>query len=232
MKNVHRNAATREPTLTVWPDIGCPWASLALHVVRAEAASRGQQLLIEHRAFPLELFNRRPTPRPIIDAEIVAIVGLVPELGWRMWDSPSWHYPVTTLLAMEAVQAVKAMEPDGHIVSDRLDAALRQAWYAQGRCLSVPTVIEEIALSVEGLDTPRLMGALERGGSRQTVYDDWRDAAGGIVRGSPHFFGPEGQHLHNPGVTYHWTRSPDVGGVPRFENYDRSWVDEVLAWMA
>jgi predicted DsbA family dithiol-disulfide isomerase len=161
----------------------------------------------------------------------VAIVGLVPEVDWRVWDAPSWHYPVSTLLALEAVQAARHMT-DGQVVSDRLDAALRRAWYVEGRCISVPSEIEEIARCVEGLDATLLMSALERGSHRHSLYEDWREAAQGAVRGSPHFFGPQGQHLHNPGVRYHWTKSPDDGGVPRFETYDRSWVDEALAWVA
>ncbi len=49
--------------MTVWSDLGCPWATLALHTLRASAAERGQELVIDHRAFPLELFNREPTAK-------------------------------------------------------------------------------------------------------------------------------------------------------------------------
>lgn len=216
--------------VTVWSDIGCPWASLALHVLRREASTRGIPLLVDHRAFPLELFNRRPTPRPIIDAEIVAIVGLVPELGWRVWSGPSWHYPASTLPALEAVHSLKDGTVGGLIDSDRLDSAIRRAWYTDGRCITMASVLEEIAAEVPRLDMQRLSSARETGSSRSAVFADWREAETGTVQGSPHFFGPGGQQLHNPGVTYHWTKSPDDGGVPRFERYDESWVDEVLQW--
>lgn len=61
--------ADQQPgAVTVWSDIGCPWATLALHTLHAEASARGQQITVIHRAFPLELFNRMPTPKFIVDA--------------------------------------------------------------------------------------------------------------------------------------------------------------------
>ncbi|MCX6461071.1 MAG: dithiol-disulfide isomerase [Actinobacteria bacterium] len=216
--------------MTVWSDIGCPWASLALHVLRDAATQRGYTLLVDHRAFPLELFNERPTPRPIIDAEVIAIVGLVPDTGWRAWGSPSWHYPSSTLLAMEAVQAAKSPEVGGLTGSDALDAALRHAFYAEGRCIGIPSVITEVAKSIDVLDAELLSRRLEEGTSRASIYRDWRVAAAPEVRGSPQFFDAAGRTLHNPGVDYRWTSSPDTGGVPRFESYDDTWVEVVLGW--
>jgi predicted DsbA family dithiol-disulfide isomerase len=74
--------SVEQGTITVWSDIACPWATLAL---RAAAHNRGRDVLIDHRAFPLELFNKMPTPKLIIDAEIVAIASSQAELGLRMW---------------------------------------------------------------------------------------------------------------------------------------------------
>src|SRR4051794_39315418 len=91
-------------TVTVWSDVGCPWALLSLHTLRAVAAERGQRLLIDHRAFPLELFNRSPSPKTLVDTEIVVIGGRVPELGLQLWNAADYTYPVTTLPAMEAIQ--------------------------------------------------------------------------------------------------------------------------------
>lgn len=67
-------------TLTVWSDIGCPWASLALNTVRERARDRGKELVVDHRVFPLELFNNQPTPKFIVDAEVVAIGGVRPDV--------------------------------------------------------------------------------------------------------------------------------------------------------
>lgn len=127
------------PTITVWSDIGCPWATLALHTLHAAAAQRGAELLIDHRAFPLELFNREPTPKPIIDVELVAIAGLRPELDWRPWPGPDSTYPVTMLPALEAVQAAKNPAVGGQPSATRqaaTDKARSSMWaVASERCV-------------------------------------------------------------------------------------------------
>ncbi|MCA1671624.1 MAG: dithiol-disulfide isomerase, partial [Actinobacteria bacterium] len=124
-------------TVTVWSDTSCPWATLALYTLRAAARDRGRRLLVDHRAFPLELFNRAPTPKFIVDAEIVAVAGHRPELGWKPWPGPDSAFPVTTLPAMEAVQAAKDPTAGGLPASDELDAALRRAFFVDGRCISI-----------------------------------------------------------------------------------------------
>jgi predicted DsbA family dithiol-disulfide isomerase len=213
--------------VTVWSDIGCPWATLALHTLHRAAAERGVQLLVDHRAFPLELFNRRPTPKPVIDAEVVAIAALCPDLRWRPWTAPDATYPVTTLPAMEAVQAAKADEIGGLVGSDELDTALRHAFYARGRCISVHAEILDIAAECPHVDADRLHRALTTGTGRTEVFAQWDTAKGAAVQGSPHLFTAGGAALHNPGVTYHWTAPPGTG-FPRFEHYDDQWVDAVL----
>lgn len=213
--------------VTVWSDIGCPWATLALHTLHQVAADRGVELVVDHRAFPLELFNRRPTPKHIIDAEIVAIAAVRPELCWRQWTAPEATYPVTILPAMEAVQAAKAEEVGGLRASDELDAALRHAFYAQGRCISMHTEILDVADACPRVDVDRLERLLVRGAGRAEVIQQWRIAQCAAVQGSPHVFTADGVALHNPGVTYHWTAPPGEG-FPRFEHYDDRWADAVL----
>ncbi|TWE19121.1 DsbA family oxidoreductase [Kitasatospora atroaurantiaca] len=215
-------------TVTVWSDIGCPWATLALHTLHAAARRRGEQLLVDHRVFPLELFNRQSTPKPIIDAEIVAIGAKAPELGWRLWSSPEWSYPVTTLPAMEAVQAAKAPAVGGLAASDELDTALRRAFYAQGRCISVPSEILDVAAECESVDEAALAEALERGAGRAEIYRDFAVASGPRVQGSPHMFTAAGVDVHNPGATYRWTGDPYDGGFPDFTAYSEAWAEELL----
>ncbi|MEU6219992.1 DsbA family protein [Streptomyces sp. NPDC047022] len=215
-------------TVTVWSDIGCPWATLALRTLRAAAADRDVDLLVDHRAFPLELFNKMPTPKFILEAEIVTIAGARPELGWRSWAGAESAYPVTTLPAMEAVQAAKAEEIGGLRASDELDAALRYAFYNESRCISIHPVILDVAEKCEHVDTAALEKALARGAGRAEVYRHWETAKGPGVQGSPHLFAAEGFAVHNPGATYHWTARPGEG-FPRLEEYDPSWVEPLLA---
>lgn len=215
-------------TITVWADIGCPWASLALHTLHAQAQDRGIPLLVDHRAFPLELFNRRGTPKIIIDLEVTAIASLRPELGWRPWNQPDSTYPVTMLPPMEAVQAAKDPAVGGLLGSAELDAALRRAFYADGRCISLHSVILEVAEECTHVDFSGLGVALARGEGRQAVYEQWEVAQRPDVQGSPHLFTAGGYQAHNPGAVYHWTASPPTG-FPRLEEYCAEWVDDLLA---
>lgn len=214
-------------TVTVWSDTSCPWSALALHTLRTRARERDVEVLIDHRAFPLELFNGIPTPKHIVDVEVVAIAGALPELGWKAWHGPVESYPVTTLPAMEAVQAAKDPAVGGLLGSDELDTALRRAFFVDSRCISVHAVILELARDCEHVDHDRLAEAMARGTGREAVYRQWSVARGPRVQGSPHLFAANGYAEHNPGATYHWTGEPPAG-FPRLDEYRREWADELL----
>lgn len=213
--------------LTVWSDIGCPWATLALQVVRQRAHERDIDLVVDHRAFPLELFNRRPTPKPIIDVEVTAIAALLPALGWKTWEAADSQYVVTTLPAMAAVQAAKATAVGGLRASGELDAALRRALYEESRCVSIHTEILDVAEQCPSVFVPALEKSLMRGAGIGGVFDQWQTAKAFPVQGSPHLFVGKLYAEHNPGVTYHWTAPPGQG-FPRLERYDPAWADTVL----
>ncbi|GAA2411944.1 dithiol-disulfide isomerase [Streptomyces glaucosporus] len=224
--------STDEAVVTVWSDIGCPWATLALDTLHTAAAERGRELLVDHRAFPLELFNSEPTPKPIIDAETVAIGALVPALGWRLWPGPDWRYPATTLPALEAVQAAKAPTVGGLPASDQLDTALRRAFYGQGRCISLTSEILAVAAACPLVDEAALADALAQGTARAAVHRDFAVARGPRVQGSPHLFTASGADVHNPGADFVWTGDPYDGGFPHFRSYTRDWADELLDRLA
>ncbi|GAB3386968.1 DsbA family oxidoreductase [Amycolatopsis echigonensis] len=204
-------------TIVVFSDIGCPWASLALHWLRRESASR--ELVIEHRAFPLELFNRRGTPKPILDAEIAVIASTEPELGWRPWQRAESEYPVTMLPALEAVRAARSPEVGGARAADQLDAALRKAFYVDSRTISLYSEIISVAEECSELDAARLAWELRRGHHREAVHEDFEISSSDLVQGSPHVFLPGGRSVHNPGVRFAWT-APYGQGFPVIREYD------------
>lgn len=214
-------------TIAVFSDVGCPWASLATHRLRAHRSALGLDGVIEfdHRAFPLELINRRPTPKRVLDAEIAAIAAIEPALEWVPWYRPESSYPVTTLLPMEAVQAAKAAEVGGLRASDDLDAALRHAFYAQSRTISLLPVVLEVAGQCATVAADALEVALHRGSGRAEVIAQWRRA--GAVRGSPHLFSADGSDIHNPGIRLSWTGEPGRSFV-RIDRDDPSVYDELL----
>jgi predicted DsbA family dithiol-disulfide isomerase len=199
--------------ITVYSDIACPWAHVAvarLHRVRAELGLEGR-VELDHRAFPLEVFNERPTPRKALDAEIPVAGAVEPEAGWQVWQGPADAWPVTSLPALEAVQAAKTVCSLG--ASERLDRALRVAFFGQSRCISMRHVILDVARSTLGGDEAEtLREALDSGVARSAVLDQCETArTSDEVKGSPHVFLPDGTNAHNPGIRMHWVGEHGVG---------------------
>ena len=197
-------------TIAVWSDIGCPWSHAALWRLHDARRRLGltERVRFDHRAFPLELFNSEPTPFRTVAAEIPVCGHLAPRAGWQVWQGLLTSWPVTTLPAMEAVQAAKGQ---GLAASEELDRALRTAFFAESRCISLRHVILEVASSCDALDVSALVAALDAGEARRRIVDDWNAAKRDGVRGSPHLFLSDGSDWHNPGVSMHWEGSEGVG---------------------
>ncbi|MET8982257.1 DsbA family protein [Streptomyces sp. NPDC004539] len=216
------------PVLTFWSDIGCPWATLALHTLHEATRRLSAPVLIDHRAFPLELINREPTPKTIVDVEVSAIAARCPEVGWRRWSAPEWTYPSTMLPAMEAVQAAKSPQAGGLAAAQQLDAALRHAFYRESLPISVHSVILDVAGTCDRVDAGALAAELARGAGREEVYAQLRVALSPQIQGSPHLFAPDGFAVHNPGARTRWTDAPERGGFPLFEEYSPDWAEELV----
>lgn len=190
-------------TIVVYADVGCPWAHLAVHRLHRARAEAGlaDRVRFDIRPFPLEIFNRQPTPKLILDAEVPVAGALDAEAGWRMWQRPPFEYPVTMLPAMEAVETAKEQ---GLEVSEELDRALRVAFFGESRVISLRHVIEEVASECALLEENKLMDALDEGRARPAMMEHVRRAGSDEVDGSPHLFLPDGTSEHNPGIEMHW----------------------------
>jgi len=190
-------------TIVVWSDIACPWAHVAVH--RLYEARRTLDLAgavrFDHRVFALEVANSRGTPKRTIDADIPVAGAIEPAAGWEMWQDDASRWPVTTLLALEAVQAAKEQGP---AVAEDLDRALRVAFFGRSQCVSLRSVILDVAGACEAVDVERLRDALDDGRARRMVMGQHASAAAQGVKGSPHLFLPDGTDIHNPGVEFHW----------------------------
>ena len=190
-------------TILVYSDIGCAWAHLAvyrLHETR-DRLDLSDDVVFDHRAFPLEVFNGRPTPKGILDAEVSSLRKLEPEAGWETWSVPDHEYPVTLLPALEAVQAAKDQSPTA---SEQLDRALRLALFHESRTISMRHEILEIAVSCPAVDAEALADAIDHGRARETVMDQKERAEGDDIQGSPHVFLADGTSAHNPGIEMSW----------------------------
>ncbi|MDP8987300.1 MAG: DsbA family protein [Actinomycetota bacterium] len=213
-------------TIVVFADIACPWASVAVHRLHATRSRLGLdgEVELDHHAFPLELVNGRPTPKRVLDAELPVAGALVPDAGWQMWQRPADEWPVTTLPALEAVQAAKAQSL---VASASLDLALRRALFAESCCISLRPVVLEVAGSCPEVDVAALAEALDEGRARRQVMDDLDRAQSAEVQGSPHLFLADGSDTHNPGVRLHW-QGAHGRGFPVVDADDPSVYDDLL----
>ena len=213
-------------TLVVYGDIACPWSHLCVHGLRRARHRLGLdgQVDLDLRSFPLELFNGRGTPKRTLDAEIPVVGALDPSAGWQMWQRPDFEYPVTTLPALEAVQAAKAVSVRA---SEDLGRALRYAFFAESRTVSLPPVILDVAKGCDSIDVDALGEALDDGRARSMVLEQ-RDTAERIgVKGSPHVYLPDGSDVANPGVEKHW-EGEEGRGFPVIDHYDSSVYDDLI----
>ena len=211
-------------TIVVYSDIGCPWAHLAvfrLHRARSKLGM-GDQVHFDHRAFPLELFNERPTPKRTLDAEIPVTGGAEPDAGFQLWNRPDFEYPVTTLPALEAVQAAKEQSLRA---SEQLDLALRVAFFGESRTISMRHVILEVAQLCPDVDAEEIAAALDDGRARRSVMEQMKVAEGDEVRGSPHLFLADGSDEHNPGMKMEWVEEGDKKGPVIHEDRPEIYLD-------
>jgi predicted DsbA family dithiol-disulfide isomerase len=202
------SALTQPPPhgIVVYSDIACPWAHIAVHRLHRERRRLGldREVIVDHRAFPLELVNHEPTPKDLLDVEIEVCADLEPEAGWDRHPQP-WKYPVSTLPALEAVQAAKAQ---GASVSEDVDHAMRHAMFAEWRCLSVFGEVLDVAATVETVDVDELWSEIRSGRPRSDVFDQFDLSSTGRIAGSPTFVLPDGSGYHNPGIEMRWSEGP------------------------
>jgi len=209
----------------MYSDIACPWSHLAVHRLRSTRRRLGLdgRVVLVHRAFPLELVNRRATPKRVLDAEIPVAGGLDPGAGWQLWQAPEWEWPVTTLPALEAVRAA---ELQGPTAAEELDHRLRRALFAESRCISLRSVILDVARECEHVDAAALASCLDEGGTRRAVMEDLATARE-HVDGSPHVFLPDGTSAFNPGVRVRW-KGEHGRGFPVVEEDDPAVYEGLL----
>ena len=212
-------------SVTFWSDVGCPWATLAVWRWHEECRRAGLRVEIDHRAFPLELLNHRSTPKQVLDAEVPVVGALEPGFGFRLWSQPDWQWPVTTLPAIEAVQAAKEQSL---VASTALDLALRRALFVDSRCISMEHVIADVAGTVDGLDVDALFEAVRSGRPRRRVAEDLEEARSDDVQGSPHVFVGD-RSMANPGIEMHWEGTPGEGGYPVVDSDDSSVYGALIA---
>jgi predicted DsbA family dithiol-disulfide isomerase len=214
-------------TIQFWSDPLCPFAYVALLRLRRSRERLGLEgaVRLEHRTFPLELFNG-PHPRRGTDTEAVGLGQIEPAGEFRVWTAADDLYPHTVLLAAEAVHAATAQSLDA---GEALDLALRRAFWTHSRSICHRQVILDIAAELPDgtIDTTALAAALDDGRHRSDVMGDFAAARNGTVPGSPTLRFEDGSAVNNPGIQVRW-EGPWAAGFPIVESDDPDVYDELL----
>lgn len=203
--------------LEIASDIHCPWAHVCVVRLLRTRDALGLDVVLRHLYWPLELVNRRGAPRHILDAEIPVLAQVEPD-EFAAWRGPEW--PSTFLPAFELV---KAAEEQGLAVAERLDLALRRAFFLEHRNLSLRTVLFEVARGLRDLDLDALQEAYDSGRTRRVVLREYEEVCRRGIQGSPEVYLPDGRRIHNPGFRKQWHR-----GIPRILSEDPSVYEPLL----
>ncbi|MEV6980554.1 DsbA family protein [Sphaerisporangium sp. NPDC051017] len=207
---VEANPTPEPGRIIIFSDIWCSFAHIAIHRLHVTRERLGltDAVQFDHRAFPLEMLNDAPSPRPGTDSEVGRMASHEPEAGWQLWQAKDWLYPSTTLPALEAVQAAKEQ---GWAASEQLDLALRKAFWAESRCISHRKVILDTAASTGVVDVAALNEALDDGRARHSLSEQTALAKSDRINCSPHLFLPDGTNHANPGIQVGWTGAYGIG---------------------
>jgi hypothetical protein len=137
-------------------------------------------------SLPIEVVNRRGTPKDILDQEVELIQSIEPGLEIRRWAKRDWEWPVTILPAFEAV---KCAEAQGDEQAWEYQWRVRQAFFRDSACISLRHVLLDLAEEL-GLDISQ---DFDSGRFRQKVMaecdEGWHQLK---VRGSPTLVLPDG----------------------------------------
>jgi predicted DsbA family dithiol-disulfide isomerase len=189
--------------ITIWSDIHCPWAYVALLRLHHMRDHLGADQLI----FDLRSYQREPVAGTAINAEtakreVVALAQLEPT-AFSALRSDAW--PTSN---MSAFEAQKWGFSQGQEIGESFDLALRRAVFLHGHNLGVRNELLAVA-ELEGLTADQLGAALDDGRFRKAVVADFNDALAQGIPGSPHVVLPDGTSHLNPGITYRTER-----GIP------------------
>jgi predicted DsbA family dithiol-disulfide isomerase len=110
--------------------------------------------------------------------------------------------------------------------AEQLDMAIRYAFFAESRTISLHHELIDIASGCPKVDVDVLATALDTGSARQAMMCDYRIHAAD-VQGSPHFFLADGSDVHNPGVEMHWEGKPGMG-FPIVDRDDKDAIAELI----
>jgi hypothetical protein len=145
-------------------------------MVKARRDERGRDdVPLRIHAWPLELVNGEPQDAEVTAEHIQQLRAQISSDFFKGFDPAA--FPTTTLPALAlAACAYGRSDSTGEVVS----FAIRDALFEDGRDISDPMVLADIALS-HGID-------VVQDTDRERVWSEWGEGQIRGVKGSPHFF--------------------------------------------
>lgn len=184
--------------IAMYADLACPYAYVSAYRLRKLGEEYRGTVIIEHKSLALEYVNREPTPKSVLELELPVLVREEPDIPYRPWQRPESEWPVTMWPAFEAV---KCAERQSLTLAGDLDWAIRVAFFAESRCISLRHVLFELAQQV-GLDMERFANDFDRGVTKYQVLQEAQEGWERLhVAGSPTFVLPSGKQISNVGLT-------------------------------
>ena len=180
------------PRVAVYSDLACPYAYITAYRLRTLRDDYRGRLIIAHKSLALEYVNRQPTPKRTLDSECPFLMLAEPDLPWEPWHAPLSEWPVTMWPAFEAV---KCAERQDMTLADDLDWAIRSAFFAESRCISMRHVLLDLAERV-GLAMDRFARDFDSGVAKGLVIAEAREGWERLkVAGSPTLVLPSGRQV-------------------------------------
>ena len=184
-------------SIAMYADLACPYAYVTAYRLRKLRGEYRDTIAIEHKSLSLEYVNREPTPKPLLDQELPYLVREEPDIPYQPWRRPESEWPVTIWPAFEAV---KCAERQSLALADDLDWAIRVAFFAESRCISLRHILLELAQQV-GLDMERFADDFDRGVAKYQVLQEAQEGWERLhIDGSPSFVLPSGKQISNVGL--------------------------------
>ena len=182
--------------IAMYADLHCPYAYITAYRLR-KLRDEFRDIIIERKSLSLEYVNKQPTPKPLLDSELPVLMLEEPDIPYEPWHRPLSEWPVTMWPAFEAV---KCAERQGMDLADELDWAIRRAFFADSRCISMRHVLFELAEQA-GLDMDRFSEDFDNGVTKRLVLEEARDGWERLrVNGSPTFVLPSGKQYSGLGL--------------------------------
>jgi predicted DsbA family dithiol-disulfide isomerase len=169
--------------LEVFADLWCPFAHLGLRAAKATCHEVGRDdVVLWVRAWPLELVNGEPMDPKRAATNAAALRDQVaPD---RFAHVATESFPASTLPGLALAHAAYQVSPE---VGEQMSFALRDALFEEGRDVSDPAVLTELA---ERLGVPAPSDE-----DRAGVLEDYAEGQARGVVGSPHFFCGSSDHF-------------------------------------